>query len=95
MSILKIKGQVISQPQVITNEYNAVVMLVVRTDEGCKEIYHQHVIPSTIRNFARKFVGSKFSLIALSAIGDSIEAEICSSSGEIYSFENKTQGRKY
>ena len=93
MALIKIKGQVVSQPLVITNEQYAVVILLVKTDEGCKEIYRQHLLPSIARCFAAKFVRTWFSLIALSAIGDIIEASIWSDTGEIYDFENKTNGR--
>lgn len=93
MSYVKIKGKVVSQPQVITSMYDAVVILVVKTDGKCKELYYEHTIHSTILGFAKKFVGTTFSLIATSAIGDDIEATIWSDTGRIDSFENKTQNR--
>lgn len=94
MAYVRIEGQVVSQPLIIANEREAVVILVVKTGGVCKELYYQHVVSSVSPNFAAKFVRTKFSLIALSAIGDHIEAGIWSD-GEIDSFENKTQARKW
>lgn len=95
MAYMKIKGQVVSQPQVITSEDNAVVILAVKTDEVCKEYYCEHTIHSTIQGFAKKFVKSKFSMIVTSAIGDIVEIGVWSDTGEIDDFENITQKRKY
>ncbi len=93
MGLITIRGQVASQPLVITNEKYALVILMVKTDKGYKEIYSQYGIPSISRCFAKKFVKTKFSSIALSAIGDSIETSIWSDTGEIYHFVNETQNR--
>ena len=64
MAYLKITGKVLSQPLTIANDKHALVMLVVKTGEVCKELYYQQTVHSSNDNFATKFVRTKFSEIA-------------------------------
>lgn len=95
MKEVEITGTVVSQPVVIADKDCAIVMLCVATEDGYIELNYQHTIHSCIRSMWAKFANSKFSAIALSAIGDVIEAKISYSTGNINSFRNKTRGTKW
>ena len=92
-NLLEVKGQIVSQPVVVRNDREAIVMLVVKTDNGYEELYCKRIISSICGGLDKNFVKTRFSLIALSAVGDSVEAKMWHNSGEIYEFKNITQGR--
>lgn len=95
MREVEITGTVASQPVVIADKDCALVMLCVATEKGYIELNYQYTIHSCTRSMWAKFANSKFSAIALSAIGDVIEASIWPSTGNISSFRNKTHGTKW
>ena len=92
MKTEKIKGQIVSHPQVLTDETSALVLLVIKNDEGYKELHYNRGKFSSSATLALNFANSKFSKIATSSIGETIEAYICSSTGEIFRFKNVTRG---
>ncbi len=90
MKVKKIIGLIASQPLVVTHKDHALVILVIKSDDGYIEIHYDYFMLAT--SLVGKFTNSSFSKIATSSIGDTIEAEIDPSNGNMISFENKTRG---
>jgi capsular polysaccharide biosynthesis protein len=81
----KVVGKIVGNPLVLKDEYQAIVLIMVKTDKGCREFYRNRHITSM-----RKLINTTFSRVALSAIGDDVELDV--SGSEIYDFKNLTHG---
>ena len=92
MKTKRIIGQIVSRPQVLMNENYALVLFVVKSNEGYKELHYNKEIISATKTLAWNFANTKFSTIATSSIGETIEVEIYNSTGEIIIFKNVTRG---
>ena len=88
-----ITGKIVSQPIIQTNQYNALVVLLVETQEGSQELYYEQPLHSQFA-LVEQFVNTNFSKIALSAIGDMVECKVYDNS-EILSFRNITRNRHF
>jgi hypothetical protein len=81
-------GELIEELQ----KYDESMPVYLKNDEGYKELHYNRGKFSSSATLALNFANSNFSKIATSSIGETIEAYICSSTGEIFRFKNVTRG---
>ena len=77
------------QPVVLTNKNCFLVLVVIKNNEGYRELYCECY--NSDFSLSNKFANSKFSHIATSSIGDTIEAKIWNDNSHIREFQNITR----
>ena len=91
MSVKVITGQIVCQPVVINDENEALVLVVVKSNEQYTELHYTRHRSSLHKSLSWNYANSMFSKIATSSIGETVEVEISHSTGEIFSFKNITR----
>ena len=84
-------GVVVSQPVVLSNESQALVLIAVKSDEGYREMHRNSRASCLHKSLSWNYANTIFSHIAPSSIGDTVEIKISDDNGEILDFKNITR----
>ena len=91
MKVKVITGQLACQPVVLSNESQALVLIVVKNNEGYREAHRNSRATCLNKSLSWNYANTIFSHIATSSIGETVEIKISDYNGEILDFKNITR----